>query len=59
MAYPIDPIYKQFKNVDGAVTCILTEKKGLVLSIPLSEDNADYLEYKEWVAKGNIAEAAD
>tara|TARA_R100000773_G_C4125371_1_gene58818 strand:+ start:338 stop:517 length:180 start_codon:yes stop_codon:yes gene_type:complete len=59
MAYPTDPIYKEFKNVDGRVTCILTEKRGLVLSIPLSEDNVDYREYKEWVAQGNTAEAAD
>ena len=59
MAYPTDPIYKKFKNIEGVVTCILTEKKGLVLSIPLSENNADYLEYKEWVAEGNTAEAAD
>ena len=59
MAYPNDPIYKLFKNIDGRVTCVLTERKGLVLSIPLSENNADYLEYKEWVDKGNTAEAAD
>jgi len=59
MAYPTDPIYKLFKNIDGKVTCVLTERKGLVLSIPLSENNADYLEYKEWVDKGNTAEAAD
>ena len=59
MAYPIDPIYKQFKNVDGAVTCILTERKGLVLSIPISQNNVDYLEYQEWLAEGNEPEAAD
>ena len=38
MAYPTDPIYKKFKNVDGEVTCILTERKGLVLSIPISQN---------------------
>ena len=59
MAYPTEPIYKLFKNIDGRVTCVLTERKGLVLSIPLSEDNADYQEYLEWVAEGNTAEAAD
>ena len=59
MAYPTDPIYKKFKNVDGVVTCILTERKGLVLSIPISENNADYLEYQEWLAEGNEPEAAD
>ena len=59
MAYPTDPIYKKFKNVDGVVTCILTERKGLVLSIPISQNNVDYLEYQEWLAEGNEPEAAD
>ena len=59
MAYPTNPIYKLFKNIDGVVTCVLTERKGLVLSIPLSENNVDYQEYLEWVAEGNTAEAAD
>ena len=59
MAYPTDPIYKKFKNVDGEVTCILTERKGLVLSIPISQNNVDYLEYQEWLAEGNEPEAAD
>ena len=59
MAYPTNPIYKFFKNIDGVVTCVLTEKDGLVLSIPLSENNRHYQEYLEWVAQGNTAEEAD
>ena len=59
MAYPTDPIYKLFKNIDGVVTCVLREKNGLVQSIPLSEDNRHYQEYQEWVEQGNTAEAAD
>ena len=59
MAYPTDPIYKKFKNIDGVVTCILTERDGLVLSIPISQNNVDYLEYQEWLAEGNEPEAAD
>ena len=27
--------------------------------IPFDEENTDYQEYLEWVAKGNTAEAAD
>ena len=59
MAYPTNPIYKLFKNIDGVVTCVLTERNGLVISIPLSENNRHYQEYLEWVAEGNTAEAAD
>ena len=28
-------------------------------SIPIDEENTDYLEYLKWVEKGNTAEAAD
>ncbi len=59
MAYPINPIYKLCKNLDGIVTCVLTERNGLVISIPISENNRHYQEYLEWVAEGNTAEAAD
>ena len=59
MAYPTDPIYKKFKNIDGVVTCILTERDGLVLSIPISQHNRHYQEYQEWLAEGNEPEAAD
>ena len=59
MAYPTDPIYKLFKNMDGRVTCVLTERNGLVIAIPISERNKDYQDYLAWVAKGNTAEEAD
>ena len=59
MAFPTDPIYKKFKNIDGVVTCIITEKDGLVLSIPISENNRDYQEYVKWLGEGNEPEAAD
>ena len=59
MAYPTDPIYKLSKNLDGKVTCVLTERDGLVICIPMSENNRHYQEYLEWVAEGNTAEAAD
>jgi len=59
MAYPTNPIYKLFKNLDGNVSCILTERNGLVISIPISESNKDYRDYLAWVAEGNTAEAAD
>ena len=30
-----------------------------ILSIPFVDDNTDYQEYLEWVAKGNTPEPAD
>ena len=59
MAYPTNPIYKKFKNIDGVEVCVLKEQNGLRLSIPLDEANSDYQEYLEWVSKGNTAEEAD
>ena len=59
MAYPTNPIYKLFKNIDGVEVCVLKEKDGIRLSIPLDEANTDYQQYLEWVAEGNTAEAAD
>ena len=58
MAYPTNPIYKLFKNLEGEVNCVLTERDGLLITIPVAEDNVDYQEYLEW-AKTNTAEAAD
>ena len=58
MAYPTDPIYKLFKNIDGIEICVLKERDGNVLSIPFDEENIDYQEYLEW-AKTNTAEPAD
>ena len=49
MAYPIDPIYKLFKNVDGVEVCVLREKNGIIMSIPLDEENSDYQEYLKWL----------
>ena len=59
MAYPTNPIYKLFKNLDGEVNCILTQKDGILYTIPVSEGNTHYQEYLAWVAEGNTAEAAD
>ena len=59
MAYPTNPIYKLFKNLDGNVNCILTERNGLLITIPIDEENSDYQKYLLWVAEGNNAEAAD
>ena len=59
MAYPTDPIYKLFKNIDGIEICVLRERDGNVLSIPFDEANSDYQAYLLWVAEGNTAEAAD
>ena len=58
MAYPTDPIYKLFKNIDGIEVCVLRKKNGIIMSIPFDEENIDYQEYLEW-AKTNTAESAD
>ena len=58
MAYPTDPIYKLFKNIDGIEVCVLRKKNGIIQSIPFDEANIDYQEYLEW-AKTNTAEPAD
>jgi hypothetical protein len=47
-----------YKIVKGnSEDCIRLEKEnGVVLLIPMSEDNTDYQEYLAWVAEGNEAE---
>ena len=57
MAYPTNPIYK-LKNDKDTGELVTIMKEG-VKFIPLDEANKDYQEYLEWVAEGNIAEAAD
>ena len=59
MAYPTNPIYKLFKNIDGIEVCVLREINGTIMSIPFDEANIDYQEYLTWVAEGNTAEPAD
>ena len=59
MAYPTDPIYKLFKNIDGIEVCVLREINGTIMPIPFDEANIDYQEYLTWVAEGNTAEPAD
>tara|TARA_Y100000401_G_scaffold82304_1_gene67669 strand:- start:279 stop:458 length:180 start_codon:yes stop_codon:yes gene_type:complete len=59
MAYPTDPIYKLFKNIDGVEVCVLRKKNGIIQSIPFDEANTDYQEYLAWVAEGNTPEEAD
>ena len=59
MAYPIDPIYKFAKDLDGNNSNVLIEKNSITYYIPLEPENIDYQEYLAWVAEGNTAEAAD
>ena len=59
MAYPTDPIYKLFKNIDGIEVCVLRKINGTIMAIPFDEANIDYQEYLTWVAEGNTAEPAD
>ena len=50
------------KNVlDGELVSyqVTQQDSNLVLSVPLSSDNADYQAIQEWVAEGNKIEDAD
>ena len=55
-------IYKLYKSsTQTEPGCVVkNDGKGKIIAIPLnSPDNRDYIEYQEWVAAGNTAEAAD
>ena len=59
MAYPTNPIYKLIKHPNSSSdTGVLRTINGKEYCIPLSNGNADYKTYLEWVADGNTAEAA-
>ena len=59
MAYPTNPIYKLFNNLDGNLNAVLKEDQGYKITIPIDPENKDYQEYLKWVEAGNTAEAAD
>ena len=59
MAYPIDPIYKLFKNLDGDEESVLKEENGFKYTIPFDPENVEYQKYLDWVADGNTPDAAD
>ncbi len=59
MAYPTNPIYKLVKDpITNTSSVVITMKGTNQLAIPFDDDNSDYIEYKQWVADGNTAEAA-
>jgi len=58
MAYPTDPIYKLFTNLEGTVSFVRKKDGEFNITIPFDEANTDYQEYLEW-AKTNTAEPAD
>ena len=53
--------YKLYTDDEfGAIPAIQrTLDDGTISSIPMSEDNRDYIEYLEWVKEGNTPEPAD
>ena len=53
--------YKLVKNplTNAVDTVIYTDSTNVQKCIPFADDNFDYIEYKDWVAAGNTAEAAD
>ncbi len=63
MAFPINPIYKLVKNIDGDVAFVKKQtgdsEPYQVTIMPMDEANGHYQEYLLWVAEGNTAEAAD
>jgi|TARA_B100000282_G_C31279654_1_gene286063 hypothetical protein len=61
MPYPTNPKYKLIKSsTDNTKTeAIETMQRGYRFVFLPVDGNKDYEEYKEWVAEGNTAEAAD
>ena len=61
MAYPTDPKYKLIKSsTDNTKTEAIETMDGDYRLVFLMVDgNKEYEAYKEWVAEGNTAEAAD
>ena len=61
MAYPTDPKYKLIKSsTDNTKTeAIETMDGDNRIVFLLVDGNKEYEAYKEWVAEGNTAEAAD
>ena len=52
--------YKLWKGPFETTARVVIKTDGTAkTSIPFDNDNRDYQEYKEWVADGNTAEAAD
>ena len=53
--------YKLYTDDEfGAIPAIQrTLDDGTISSIPMSEDNRDYIEYLEWVKEGNTPEPAN
>tara|TARA_R100000315_G_C5164752_1_gene94932 strand:- start:69 stop:245 length:177 start_codon:yes stop_codon:yes gene_type:complete len=54
--------YKLYNNPEGThVVSVRPYADGdwLNMFIPVSEENSDYQEYLEWVAKGNTPDPAD
>tara|TARA_R100000152_G_C6754051_1_gene177778 strand:+ start:1173 stop:1340 length:168 start_codon:yes stop_codon:yes gene_type:complete len=50
----------QLHNDEGELCSIRRKVDGVIKSsIPIDSANTQYQEYLEWVAAGNIAEAAD
>ena len=59
MAYPTNPKYKLFKNLQGTVSFVRKKDGEYNFTIPFDPENTDYQEYLAWVAEGNTAEAVD
>ena len=54
-----DPEKKSLRRSLASIGKTTKTSNGRVVFIPVAEDNRDYQEYLEWVAEGNIADAAD
>ena len=44
---------------DTQTTLKRQDEEGIVVYVPISEDNRDYQEYLEWLAEGNTPTPAD
>ena len=56
-------MYQYQKNLDGSVKddqiLKINDSPLVVTSIPFDDSNRDYIEYKEWISKGNKPKDAD
>mgnify|MGYP003109082126 CR=1 FL=1 len=56
-------MYQYQKKLDGSIRediiLRVSDDPKVIISIPCDESNRDYIEYKEWLSKGNKPKDAD
>tara|TARA_R110000823_G_scaffold297267_1_gene417382 strand:- start:245 stop:406 length:162 start_codon:yes stop_codon:yes gene_type:complete len=52
-------MYKQIKTLNGDINQKMIQRLADNAFIPFDPANTDYQQYLEWLAEGNVPEAAD